>query len=161
MLGRFSVPSVNLIRRDVSVYFENAVNVDSRKSKIARHSGELEGLRKSRNHNFEPSSLVGRFSRFSGRNKRSPRGLESIGVVRGKCERTARILQTRNINFVTVTAFYPLPLAVSRKFSISFQLGIAPRCRGLVGRLYLFTPYALPLTYNRVSLRFGLACLSV
>nr|DAE35563.1 MAG TPA: hypothetical protein [Caudoviricetes sp.] len=52
--------------------------------------------------------------------------------------------------FVTVKIFYPLLLIVSYKFSISFhQL----RCPCLVGRLYLFTTYALPLT--RLNLAFG------
>lgn len=40
-------------------------------------------------------------------------------------------LATPFINFVTVTAFYPLLLYVSIQFSISLQLGELPGARGI------------------------------
>ena len=46
--------------------------------------------------------------------------------------------------FVIVQAFYPIHLVVTYKFSIHFHLQLYLfRCRTLLGRLYLFTSYAL------------------
>lgn len=58
-----------------------------------------------------------------------------------------------SINFVIYKAFYPYILMISflissaYLFTLDFTLG----CRGLVGRLYLFTPYALPLAILRIT----------
>ena len=75
-----------------------------------------------------------------------------------------------SFSFVILKAFYPLVLTLtySCKLSISFHprltlglIGGEPNlkeyyiflCRSLVGRLYLFTTYALPLT--KLNLAFG------
>nr|DAK73256.1 MAG TPA: hypothetical protein [Bacteriophage sp.] len=55
----------------------------------------------------------------------------------------------RPCQFVIVKAFYPLLLIVSYKFSVHFQpqkirrISTSYGCRALLGRLYLFTSYAL------------------
>nr|DAZ59439.1 MAG TPA: hypothetical protein [Caudoviricetes sp.] len=54
----------------------------------------------------------------------------------------AEFRQLFSFNFVIVKAFYPLLLTVSRKFGVHFQ-PFTKGCRTLLGRLYLFTSYAL------------------
>lgn len=99
-LGAGSVPTVDLVRRDVHARFGHFVNGHTIDAQFGWDAGEVETADCGDN-DLKPSRLgAGQCGRVRG-NKGFPSGLERAGQVRGEAKCATGVLQTGNINVLS------------------------------------------------------------